>query len=205
MKVQYRVFLVVILIIISTLVGCSSRNIEPGDLKEIKDYLKATPYTEFLYSELLKIANTKAKNMAIEDLNMSISKDGYINSIVFDYNMNRSESSFTFMYKRDSDYIKILEHPGEGAFKGILSADTHVLELMDKNPKNPWDWHAGEEAYVIDLEAPSAIITPTLEGNVYVDGIRAGQFPKEVEGITFFVYGLPMGEESNFRICVFTP
>ncbi|QSX04666.1 hypothetical protein JYG23_08080 [Sedimentibacter sp. zth1] len=188
-------FLIVV-IVISILTCCNSDKLDDDDINVIREYINETPYLEFSFVELTEKVNVRDKVLYIDDFNVYFDINGYIYSINIVYYEEHNSTKYTLMYRKEWDVFKIMEKVEEDIKSVRFEDNINILELVDENLKDITKPDIEYESYIIDLIVPQVITNNFISDNIdiYYNGSIVSDDKKDrLEGITFHVYGYPVG------------
>lgn len=181
MKNLKRLFLSLsVMTILLIIISCSKNISEEIDISEvylqINDTIKTTAFINFKFQDLLTELSLEPAEVFINEFNVNIDKDGYINSFNISYSVKDSIQAKTMFYRRKNDLFKILEDPLETQL--IVNANVNIFDLADLNIEDLTQHYAGYDSWEL-------------------------KFCKATEGAEFFIYGNPLKKEDDpFRVSV---
>ncbi len=144
---------------------------------QINDTIKTTAFVDFNFQDLLTELSIEPAAVSINEFNINIDKDGYINSFNIAYVIADSSQVKTMIYRRKNDFFKILEST-LGDQISIINANVNIFDLTDLNLKDLTQYYVDYDSWEI-------------------------KFCKATEGAEFFIYGNPIGKEDDpFRVSV---
>ncbi|GAU78482.1 hypothetical protein [Fusibacter sp. 3D3] len=176
MALSKRFFLsLFILAILCIPVACSKSIPEENDIHEtylkINDTIKSTEFINFDFYDLLTELSLEPAEVFINEFNVNIDQDGYINSFNISYAVIDSSQVMTMMYRRKNDFFKILETTLD-AQPVIINANVEVFKFADLNLKDLAQHYAHYDSWEL-------------------------QFKKIARGAEFFIYGYPIEKEDE--------
>lgn len=185
-------------------VGCKSEELSSDDLEAINEYIRDTRVEVFSFLKMLEKAECEIDHLNVEDLNVLVNEEGYIDSFNLIYSIEKDQNIYTMRYRRDEKSFRILTKPFSASYS-MRPTDSHrIFWLIDEGLIRTSLKDCQYDAYVIDLLSPVEIRHDVLKGQVVFNGEPiADNILAEVEGITFFVYSFPVKQDDNGTFYVY--
>ncbi len=195
-----RKFLI-LMIVILLFTGCSYDSRINDNLEALAFVLNEEPISDISLKELFGEVIGNEKGIGITGFNVSITPDGYVNSLNISFSDSKMNDEVTYVYRR-SEKISNSYKQNDVESIGLHTERLTVLDLFDNNVKLGNTDMEPEELMIYELMSPSEISISVNEGDV-VDGSFI-QETMDVVGIAFHCYKSPVDKDDGIIINVTT-
>ncbi len=165
------------------------------------NYINSNLAKNISITEFLKRTNIDFKTIIIKRIALSVSGDGYINSInIAFYNRDNTIKSI-LVYDRGRNILKFNEY--ESQFNDVLKEtnNTIILNGLDYLLKESKELKDYRSKRLIDLHKPYKVALNDDNKKLYYNG-KATEIEEKI-GIVFSIFDMPSSKDNDFKFHIF--
>lgn len=182
----------VLMILILLFTGCGFDSRINDNLETLANVLNDGPISDISVKELFGEVIGTENGIGVTDFNVSITSDGYVNSLNISFSDSNMNEDVTYVYRRAEKISNSYKHTDVDSV-GLHTGSLAVLDIFDNNIKLGNLNMEPEELMIYELVSPSEISISVNEGDI-VDGKFIDE-SLDVVGIAFFYYKSPVDKE----------
>jgi|GEM_PF-3614569 len=191
------ILILMVLLIIFT-VACSTSDLNTREKEELVKKIGKTQFSEISFERILIESKFKLEDIFVEDFNVAINSEGYIESFNIIFTQLDTTNEFILMYRKENRIFKVIEQEKEYASSNASNAK--ILNLIDEQLVPLITVDETSDATIIDLMAPMAIELSTDTGTTFYNGSLIKNAEKEkIKGIAFFSYNKPVESDEFIK------